>query len=136
MGILTFLSVCCCPAPLGGARPPGGMNQLQIYTLAMGKPALRVTTTGATCTVAPIAAVPAAVDDGDMAQLANQGVRDSRLSDEGDPMSTRVAINGFGRIGRAFLRSAIERNAALDVVAVHDVAGADVLAHLLERDSV
>ena len=51
-------------------------------------------------------------------------------------MSTRVAINGFGRIGRAFLRSAIERNAKLEVVAVHDVAGADVLAHLLERDSV
>jgi glyceraldehyde 3-phosphate dehydrogenase len=51
-------------------------------------------------------------------------------------MSTRVAINGFGRIGRAFLRSAIERNAELEVVAVHDVAGAEVLAHLLERDSV
>jgi glyceraldehyde 3-phosphate dehydrogenase len=51
-------------------------------------------------------------------------------------MSTRVAINGFGRIGRAFLRSAIERNAALEVVAVHDVANADVLAHLLQRDSV
>jgi glyceraldehyde 3-phosphate dehydrogenase len=102
----------------------------------MGKTALRVTTADATCTVAPIAAVPGGFDDGDMAQLANQGVRDSRLSDEGDPMTTRVAINGFGRIGRAFLRSAIERNAALDVVAVHDVAGADVLAHLLERDSV
>jgi glyceraldehyde 3-phosphate dehydrogenase len=51
-------------------------------------------------------------------------------------MSTRVAINGFGRIGRAFLRSAIERNAELEVVAVHDVASADVLAHLLERDSI
>jgi glyceraldehyde 3-phosphate dehydrogenase len=50
--------------------------------------------------------------------------------------STRVAINGFGRIGRAFLCSAIERNADLEVVAVHDVAGAEVLAHLLERDSV
>ena len=37
-------------------------------------------------------------------------------------MSTRVAINGFGRIGRAVLRSAIERNAELEVVAVHDVA--------------
>jgi glyceraldehyde 3-phosphate dehydrogenase len=51
-------------------------------------------------------------------------------------MSTRVAINGFGRIGRAFLRSAIERNADLDVVAIHDIAPVDVLAHLLERDSV
>jgi glyceraldehyde 3-phosphate dehydrogenase len=51
-------------------------------------------------------------------------------------MSARVAINGFGRIGRAFLRSAIERNADLEVVAIHDIAPVDVLAHLLERDSV
>jgi len=51
-------------------------------------------------------------------------------------MSTRVAINGFGRIGRAVLRSAIERNAELDVVAVNDVADADALAHLLTLDSV
>jgi len=51
-------------------------------------------------------------------------------------MSTRIAINGFGRIGRAVLRSAIERNSDLEVVAVHDVAPADVLAHLLERDSI
>ena len=55
---------------------------------------------------------------------------------EGGPMSTRVAINGFGRIGRAVLRSAIERNAKLEIVAVHDVAPADVLAHLLQHDSV
>jgi glyceraldehyde 3-phosphate dehydrogenase len=51
-------------------------------------------------------------------------------------MSTRVAINGFGRIGRAVLRSAIERNAKLDVVAVNDVADVDTLAHLLTFDSV
>ncbi len=51
-------------------------------------------------------------------------------------MSTRVAINGFGRIGRAVLRSAIERNADLDIVAVNDVADADALAHLLRLDSV
>jgi glyceraldehyde 3-phosphate dehydrogenase len=51
-------------------------------------------------------------------------------------MSTRVAINGFGRIGRAVLRSSIERNAELDVVAVNDVADADALAHLLTLDSV
>ena len=51
-------------------------------------------------------------------------------------MSTRVAINGFGRIGRAVLRSAIERNAKLEIVAVHDVAPADVLAHLLQHDSI
>jgi glyceraldehyde 3-phosphate dehydrogenase len=51
-------------------------------------------------------------------------------------MPTRVAINGFGRIGRAVLRSAIEREAELDFVAVNDVADADVLAHLLTLDSV
>ena len=51
-------------------------------------------------------------------------------------MSTRVAINGFGRIGRAVLRSAIEREAELDFVAVNDVADADALAHLLRLDSV
>jgi glyceraldehyde 3-phosphate dehydrogenase len=52
------------------------------------------------------------------------------------PMTTRVAINGFGRIGRAVLRSAIERDAELDVVAVNDVVDADALAHLLTLDSV
>jgi glyceraldehyde 3-phosphate dehydrogenase len=51
-------------------------------------------------------------------------------------MSTRVAINGLGRIGRAVLRSVIERNAELDVVAVNDVADADTLAHLLTLDSI
>jgi glyceraldehyde 3-phosphate dehydrogenase len=51
-------------------------------------------------------------------------------------MSTRVAINGFGRIGRAVLRAAIERDAELDVIAVNDVADADTLAHLLTLDSV
>ena len=51
-------------------------------------------------------------------------------------MSTRVGINGFGRIGRAVLRSAIERSSELEVVAVHDVAPAEVLAQLLERDSI
>jgi glyceraldehyde 3-phosphate dehydrogenase len=51
-------------------------------------------------------------------------------------MTTRVAINGFGRIGRAILRSAIERNADLDIVAINDIADADALAHLLTLDSV
>jgi glyceraldehyde 3-phosphate dehydrogenase len=51
-------------------------------------------------------------------------------------MSTRVAINGFGRIGRAVLRASIERDAELDVIAVNDVADADTLAHLLTLDSV
>ena len=49
-------------------------------------------------------------------------------------MTTRVGINGFGRIGRAFTRLALER-AELEVVAVNDVADARTLAHLLEFDS-
>jgi glyceraldehyde 3-phosphate dehydrogenase len=49
-------------------------------------------------------------------------------------MATRVGINGFGRIGRAFTRLALER-ADVKVVAVNDVADARTLAHLLEFDS-
>jgi glyceraldehyde 3-phosphate dehydrogenase (phosphorylating) len=51
-------------------------------------------------------------------------------------MSVKVAINGFGRIGRAFLRSAVERDADVEVVAINDVADAATLAALLRHDSV
>src|SRR3954453_14803535 len=51
-------------------------------------------------------------------------------------MTTRVAINGFGRIGRAVLRSAFERQADIEIVAVNDVADVGTLAHLLAFDSV
>ncbi len=51
-------------------------------------------------------------------------------------MPTRVAINGFGRIGRSVVRSAHERHADLEIVAVNDVVDPAVLAHLLARDSV
>ena len=46
----------------------------------------------------------------------------------------RVAINGFGRIGRAVFRRALERG--VNVVAVNDLAGVESLAYLLKRDSV
>ena len=49
-------------------------------------------------------------------------------------MITRVGINGFGRIGRAFTRLALDR-ADLEVVAVNDVTDAATLAHLLAYDS-
>jgi glyceraldehyde 3-phosphate dehydrogenase len=49
-------------------------------------------------------------------------------------MTTRVGINGFGRIGRAFTRLAAERT-DLEVVGVNDIAEARTLAHLLEFDS-
>jgi glyceraldehyde 3-phosphate dehydrogenase len=51
-------------------------------------------------------------------------------------MPTRVAINGFGRIGRSLVRSAYERGADLEIVAVNDVADAESLKNLLVYDSV
>jgi glyceraldehyde 3-phosphate dehydrogenase len=47
----------------------------------------------------------------------------------------RVAINGFGRIGRLVLRVAMERN-AFDIVHINDITDAPTLAHLLKYDSV
>jgi len=49
---------------------------------------------------------------------------------------TTIGINGFGRIGRNFLRAARGRGADLDVVAVNDITDARTLAHLLRYDSV
>ena len=51
-------------------------------------------------------------------------------------MSVRVAINGFGRIGRNVLRAAKRDNADIDFVAINDLADAKTLAHLLQYDSV
>ena len=51
-------------------------------------------------------------------------------------MSARVAINGFGRIGRNVLRYAKQSGAELDVVAVNDLADSATLAHLLRHDPV
>jgi glyceraldehyde 3-phosphate dehydrogenase len=52
-------------------------------------------------------------------------------------MSIRVAINGFGRIGRNVLRSAKKEGVTdLDFVAVNDLTDNDTLAHLLRYDSV
>src|SRR5690606_32044190 len=51
-------------------------------------------------------------------------------------MATRVAINGFGRIGRNILRAAKKYGADLDFVAVNDLTDNETLAHLLTYDSV
>jgi glyceraldehyde 3-phosphate dehydrogenase len=51
-------------------------------------------------------------------------------------MSTRIAINGFGRVGRAALRSAHASNADVEWVAINDLFDTDTLAYLLRRDSV
>ncbi len=51
-------------------------------------------------------------------------------------MGVRVGINGFGRIGRNFFRSARERGADVEIVAVNDLGDAKTMAHLLKYDSV
>ena len=45
----------------------------------------------------------------------------------------KIAINGFGRIGRTFLRAALETD--LEIVAINDLADIKTLAHLLKYDS-
>ncbi|MBI5135988.1 MAG: type I glyceraldehyde-3-phosphate dehydrogenase [Nitrospirae bacterium] len=50
-------------------------------------------------------------------------------------MAVRVAINGFGRIGRCVFRAAMGR-ADIDIVAINDLTDAKTLAHLLKYDSV
>ncbi len=51
-------------------------------------------------------------------------------------MALRVAINGFGRIGRNVLRAAKARGAKFEIVAVNDLTDTNTLAHLLKYDSV
>ncbi len=52
-------------------------------------------------------------------------------------MTIRVAINGFGRIGRNILRAVAEANRKdIEVVAINDLTSADVSAHLFRYDSV
>ncbi|MBF8250688.1 MAG: gap, partial [Deltaproteobacteria bacterium] len=50
-------------------------------------------------------------------------------------MAVKVAINGFGRIGRNILRTSLN-NKDLDFVAINDLTDAETLAHLLKYDSV
>src|SRR5881394_3718894 len=57
---------------------------------------------------------------------------------EEDAMTYRVAINGFGRIGRDYLRCVLERglfDEGIEVVAVNDVWDTPTLSHLLQYDS-
>src|SRR3954451_12465822 len=50
-------------------------------------------------------------------------------------MALKVGINGFGRIGRNFVRAHIERGGNFEIVAVNDLAAPEILAHLLHYDS-
>ena len=50
-------------------------------------------------------------------------------------MTTRVGINGFGRIGRNFFRAALN-NPAIEIVGINDLTPTATLAHLLKYDSI
>jgi glyceraldehyde 3-phosphate dehydrogenase len=51
-------------------------------------------------------------------------------------MTIRVGINGFGRIGRNYLRAVKQQGADIDIVGVNDLTDSKTLAHLLRYDSV
>jgi len=51
-------------------------------------------------------------------------------------LTTRVGINGFGRIGRNFYRAVLESGADIEIVAVNDLTDSTTLAHLLKYDSI
>ena len=53
-------------------------------------------------------------------------------------MSIKVGVNGFGRIGRQFFRSALkyDKNADIDFIGINDLTDTKTLAHLLKYDSV
>ena len=51
-------------------------------------------------------------------------------------MSVKIGINGFGRIGRNFLRAALAKGSDLEIVAVNDLTDPAALAHLLKYDTV
>lgn len=48
----------------------------------------------------------------------------------------KVGINGFGRIGRNFLRAALAAKSPVEIVAVNDLTSIDTLAHLIKYDSI
>jgi len=51
-------------------------------------------------------------------------------------VTVKIGINGFGRIGRNYLRAALAQGADLDIVAVNDLTDNKTLAHLLKYDSI
>ena len=51
-------------------------------------------------------------------------------------MTTRIGINGFGRIGRNYFRALLDKGADLEIVALNDLTDPATLAHMLRYDSV
>ena len=80
-------------------------------------------------------------DRSSIRQIRGWRARERRLaswmtSQKGETLSIRVAINGFGRTGRAAFRAAHESGADIEWVAINDVAEPAMLAHLLTYDTV
>ncbi len=48
----------------------------------------------------------------------------------------KVGINGFGRIGRTFLRTALNHSDSIQIAAINDLAPLEIMAHLLKYDSI
>ena len=72
----------------------------------------------------------------DQRQWADRQIKcDSRNTKVEDPMTTRVGINGFGRIGRQSLKALIERAPDVEVVAVNDLVDTEMNALLFKHDS-
>jgi len=51
-------------------------------------------------------------------------------------MSTKVGVNGFGRIGRLYLRAALKSGADIDIVGINDLMDGATMRHLFKYDSV
>ena len=51
-------------------------------------------------------------------------------------MTIKVGINGFGRIGRNVLRSAVQNFSDIEIVGINDLLEPDYLAYMLQYDSV
>ena len=58
--------------------------------------------------------------------------RARKSTKETENVTTRIGINGFGRIGRNYFRAALAQGADLEIVAVNDLTSPEALAHLLK----
>jgi glyceraldehyde 3-phosphate dehydrogenase len=87
---------------------------------------------------APLGCLPSAGPAGQARVFLAAFSASSHATDTSETsMATKIAINGFGRIGRCVLRALHERNLTdLQVVAINDLTDAKTLAHLLKYDSI
>ena len=68
-------------------------------------------------------------------RMAPAGTAGKKLMKREGVVAVRVGINGFGRIGRGFVRSVIEQGPDIEIVAVNDLTSPETNAHLLRYDS-